>query len=148
MAMKNITYKVPENNKEVFVEPAIDRISDMVLANRQKISDYKFEINGIPFQALRNKLREELLHKAAQYTNGIKSLLREQSRHGQTSLSTPPSNKQLSIEISQHQDELHVKGQSWNYESIKNIPIIQTGHEPILCHPGGMDQKSSYTISG
>ena len=28
------------------------------------------------------------------------------------------------------------KGQSWNYESIKNIPIIQTGHEPILCHPG------------
>ena len=34
--MKNITYKVPENNKEVFVEPAIDRISDMVLANRQK----------------------------------------------------------------------------------------------------------------
>ena len=136
MATKNITYKVPENNKEVFVEPAIDRISDMVLANRQKISDYKFEINGIPFQALRNKLREELLHKAAQYTNGIKSLLREQSKHGQTSLSMPPSNKQLSIEIPPHQDELHVKGQSLNYESIKNIPIIQTGHEPILCHPG------------
>ena len=145
--MKNISYEIPKRNKEIFLYPALDRIPSLVQENKLKMNGYRLEINSIPFQALRDKTREELLRKAVQYTNGIKSFLREQGRHGQPplipinkgghrGLSMPPLNSQLSIEISQHQDELHVKGQSLNYESIKNIPIIQTGHEPILYHPG------------
>ncbi|MBI2470191.1 MAG: hypothetical protein HYV59_02985 [Planctomycetes bacterium] len=145
--MKNIGYKVPKENKEIFLCPALDRIPGLVQENKLKMNGFKLKINGIPFQALRNKTREELLRKAVLYTNGIKSLLRWQGRHGQhpliptnkgehRGLSLPPLNRQLSIEIPQHQDELHVKGQFLDYESIKNVPIIQTGHEPILYHPG------------
>lgn len=134
--MKNITYTVPENDKEIFVAPAIDCIPDLVRENKHKIGNYIFEINGIPFQALRDKSREELLHKAVQYTHGIKSLLRAQGRHGQTSLSTPPVNSLLSRAISQYQDEVLGKRGELEHKPIKEVPIILTGHEPVFYHPG------------
>ena len=134
--MKNITYTVPENDKEIFVAPAIDCIPDLVRENKHKIGTYIFEINGIPFQVLRDMSREELLHKAIQYTYGIKSLLRAQGRHGQTSLSTPPVNSLLSRAISQYQDEVLGKRGELEHKPIKEVPIILTGHEPVFYHPG------------
>ena len=133
MAMKNITFKVPENNKEVFVEPSIECIPDIVLANRQKIRNYEFEINDTPFQTLRNKTREELLRKSVYYTNGIKSLFQN----------SQPAQYHYTRNITRNdtlwqttQNRLHINERALDYESIKNIPIIQTGHEPILYHPG------------
>jgi len=131
--MKNITYKVPKNNKEVFIDPAINRIPETVLANRHKIHSYRFEINGIPFQVLRDKTREELLRMAKNYTEGIKSLLQksqsESSLYVRNSIQKDPS-------CHGTQDKLSIKGSGLDYEAIKNIPIIQTGHEPILYYPG------------
>ncbi len=75
--MKNITYEVPKNNREVFLCPALDHIPELILENRHKIQGYKFEINGIPFQVLRDKTRMEVVRRAVCYTNGIKSLLRK-----------------------------------------------------------------------
>ena len=131
--MKNITFKVPENNKEVFVEPSIECIPDIVLANRQKIRNYEFEINDTPFQTLRNKTREELLRKSVYYTNGIKSLFQN----------SQPAQYHYTRNITRNdtlwqttQNRLYINEQALDYESIKNIPIIQTGHEPILYHPG------------
>ena len=131
--MKNITFKVPENNKEVFVEPSIECIPDIVLANRQKIRNYEFEINDTPFQTLRNKTREELLRKSVYYTNGIKSLFQN----------SQPAQYHYTRNITRNdtlwqttQNRLHINERALDYESIKNIPIIQTGHEPILYHPG------------
>lgn len=128
-----MTYKVPKNDREVFVDPAIDRIPDLVHENRQKIHNYKFEINDIPFQVLRDKTRMELLCMAANYTEGIKSLLQESqsesSLYVRNSIQKDPS-------CHGTQDKLSIKGWGLDYEAIKNIPIIQTGHEPILYYPG------------
>ncbi len=134
--MKNITYLVPENDKEIFVTPAIDCIPDLMRENKRKLGSYTFEINGIPFQALRDKSREELLRKSVQYTHGIKSLLRAQGRHGRTNPSTPSANSLLSRAISQYQDEALGKIGELEGKPINEVPIILTGHEPIFYHPG------------
>ncbi|HHT9108282.1 MAG TPA: hypothetical protein ACFYD9_06490 [Candidatus Wunengus sp. YC64] len=133
MAMKNITCEVPKNNREVFLYPALDRIPELVLENRRKISGYKFEINGIPFQVLRDKTRMEVLRQAVCYTNGIKSLIRKDPS-GQRRYDRTGMQKDTSLQAAQ--DKLCINELTLDYETIKNIPIIQTGHEPIMYHPG------------
>ena len=131
--MKNITYKVPKNDKEVFVDPAIDRIFETIRANRHKIQGYRFEMSSIPFQVLRDKTRVELLHMAAHYTRGIKSLL-QRSESGSSLYLQNTGNNDSSWHRTQ--DKLSVRGLDLDCEAIKNIPIIQTGHEPIFYYPG------------
>ena len=131
--MKNITYEIPKNNKEVFLEPAIEHIPKLVLGNRRKIHGYKFEINGIPFQVLRDKTRMEVLRQAVCYTNRIKSLLRRDTS-GPCLYDRNRMQKDTSLQAAQ--DRLCINELTLDYETIKNIPIIQTGHEPILYHPG------------
>ncbi len=131
--MKNITYEVPKRNREVFLYPALDRIPELVLENRHKIQGYKFEINGIPFQVLRDKTRMEVLRQAVSYTNRIKSLTRKdpsvQRRYEWSS-----TQKDTSVQAAQ--DKLCINELKLDYEAVKKILIIQTGHEPILYHPG------------
>lgn len=107
MAMKNICYETPKNDKEVFIEPETSRIPGMALENKDMLQRCRIVVNGISFQILRNKTREELLHKAIQYTNGIRTLLRKEPY-------------------------------KWDFTSrpVEDVPIIQTGHEPIFYHPG------------
>ena len=133
MAIKNITYEIPKNNKEVFLEPAIEHIPELVLGNRRKIHGYKFEINGIPFQVLRDKTRMEVLRQAVCYTNGIKSLLRKDPS-GPCLYDRNRMQKDTSLQVAK--DKLCINELRLDRETIKNIPIIQTGHEPILYHPG------------
>jgi len=133
MAMKNITYEIPKNNKEVFLEPAIEHIPELTLENRRKISGYKFEINGIPFQVLRDKTRMEVLRQAVCYTNGIKSLLRK-DKSGLCLYVRNSTQKKVSRLVTQ--DKLCINELTLDYEAVKNIPVVQTGHEPILYHPG------------
>src|SRR3990167_4469758 len=121
--MKNISYEIPKNNREVFLEPAIEHIPELALENRRKISGYKFEINGVPFQVLRDKTRMEILRKAVFYTNGIKSLLRKDTSG-------------LCLYVRNSTQSNTINELTLDYEAIKNIPIVQTGHEPILYHPG------------
>ena len=107
MTMKNICYETPKNDKEVFIDPEISRIPGMALENKEMLQRCRIAVNGISFQTLRNKTREELLHRAVQYTNGIRSLLRKEPYR-------------------------------WDFTDrpVENVPIIQTGHEPIFYHPG------------
>ena len=58
------------------------------------------------FKPCATKTREELLHRAVQYTNGIRSLLRKEPYR-------------------------------WDFTDrpVENVPIIQTGHEPIFTIP-------------
>jgi len=133
MAMKNISYEIPKNNREVFLEPAIEHIPELALENRRKISGYKFEINGVPFQILRDKTRMEILRKAVYYTSGIKSLLRKDPS-GPYLYDRNNMKKDTPLQVAQ--DKLCVNELTLDYETIKKIPIIQTGHEPILYHPG------------
>lgn len=131
--MKNITYEVPKRNRDVFLYPALDRIPEFILENRHKIQGYKFEINGIPFQVLRDKTRMEVLRQAVCYTNGIKSLLRK-DKSGLCLYVRNSTQKKISRLVTQ--DKLCINELTLDYESVKNIPIVQTGHEPILYHPG------------
>src|SRR5574337_931372 len=112
--MKNITYKVPKNDKEVFVDPAIDRIPDLVHENRQKIHNYKFGMNGIPFQVLRDKTRMELLCMAANYTEGIKSLL-QKNQSGPCLYVRNSSQRDASWQGAQ--DKVSIKGLDLDYEA-------------------------------
>ncbi|MEK6738408.1 MAG: hypothetical protein AABY74_07055 [Planctomycetota bacterium] len=107
MAMKNIYYETPKNDKEVFIDPEISRIPGMALENKEMLQRCRIAVNGISFQTLRDKTREELLHRAVQYTNGIRTLLRKEPYR-------------------------------WDFTDrpVENVPIIQTGHEPIFYHPG------------
>ncbi|HJW86985.1 MAG TPA: hypothetical protein VJ440_10165 [Candidatus Brocadiaceae bacterium] len=107
MAMKNICYETPKNNKEVFIDPEISRIPGMALENREILQRCRIAVNGIPFQILRDKTREELLHKAIQYTNGIRTLLWKKPYKW-----------------------------DFTSRPVENVPIILTGHEPIFYHPG------------
>jgi len=131
--MKNITYEIPKNNREVFLYPALDRIPELVLENRRKIHGYEFEINGIPFQVFRDKTRMDVLRQAVCYTNGIKSLIRKDPS-GQRRYDQIGMQKDTSLQAAQ--DRSCIKELTLDRETIKNIPIIQTGHEPILYHPG------------
>src|SRR3989339_2155354 len=121
MAMKNITYEIPKNNKEVFLEPAIEHIPELALGKRRKIHGYKFEINGIPFQVLRDKTRMDVLRQAVYYTNGIKSLIRKDPtgpcRYERTSMQ-----KDTSLQVAQ--DKLCINEFTLDHVTIKNIPII------------------------
>lgn len=105
--MKNICYETPKNNKEVFVDPEISRIPGMALENKETLQRCRIAVNGIPFQTVRDKTREELLRRAVQYTNEIRTLLRKEPY-------------------------------KWDFTSrpVEDVPIIQTGHEPIFYHPG------------
>src|SRR3989337_1320886 len=123
MAMKNIICEAPKRNRDVFLYPALDRIPELILENRHKIRDYKFEINGVPFQILRDKSRMEVLRQAACYTNGIKSLLRKDTSG-------------LCLYVRNSTQSNTINELTLDYEAIKNIPIVQTSHEPILYHPG------------
>ena len=133
MAMKNITYEVPKRNRDVFLYPSLDRIPELILENRHKIQGYKFEINSIPFQVLRNKTRMEVLRQAVCYTNGIKSLLRK-DKSGLCLYVRNSTQKKVSRLLTQ--DKLCINELTLDYEAVKNISIVQTGHEPILYHPG------------
>ncbi|MDN3515747.1 MAG: hypothetical protein NG747_15285 [Candidatus Brocadia sp.] len=131
--MKDITYIVPKNNKEVFVDPAIHRIPEMILANKHTINRYTVEINGVPLPVLREKTRKELLRMAVRYTDGIQSLI-QKDRPGSCRYMRN-SNQE---DVSRHRvpETLSMKGLPLDSEAIRNIPIIQTGHEPVFYYPG------------
>ena len=143
MAMKNIIYRVLKNNKEVFLEPAIEHIPELALENRHKIHGYTFEINGIPFQEFRDKTRMEVLSHAVCYTNRIKSLIRKDTS-GQCRYDRNRLQKDTSLQAAQ--DKLCINEWELDHETIKNISIIQTGHEPVLYHPGYGSRITWHTI--
>ncbi len=131
--MKNIICEVPKSNKEVFIDPPISSIPDLVQENRRKIRGYRFEINNVPFQVLRDKTRNELLHRAIRYTGKIKSLF------GDYGSELPLHTKNDILQDASwqiNQGRILIEGSILDYDSIKNMPIIQTGHEPVLYHPG------------
>lgn len=133
MAMKNITYAVPKTDKEVFVDPTVQRIPEMILANKHKINCYACEINGIPLPVLREKIRGELLHLAVRYTKGIQSLIQKDPHASDRYVR---SGCQEAVSQRGVPEPVSIKGHELDSETIRNIPIIQTGHEPIFYYPG------------
>lgn len=131
--MKNIVYKIPENDGEIFVHPTMDDIPDTIVANRKRIQEYKFEIAGVPFHELRDKTRKDLVYKAVYYTKGIESLFSKGYRKTNSYVRHGSEDNTLR---EGGPDNLCFNGLTLSYESIKNIPIIQTGHEPVFYHPG------------
>ncbi|MCF6158022.1 MAG: hypothetical protein E3K32_05495 [wastewater metagenome] len=133
MTKKNDVYRVPKNNREVFVDPPVDRIQELVQSNRKKILEYRGEIAGIPFQELRDKIRSDIVYWAAGYTEKVESL----HRKGQPAqYSSHEDGSQKNLLWKGMPDKPWSKGKIPDYPSIKDITIIQTGHEPILYYPG------------
>lgn len=128
--MKNIRYEIPKKNMEVFLDPPLRCIPEVVLDNRKKIRGYRFEVNGVPFQTLRDKVRNDALLHAVSYTRGVKSLVHD----------IPPTmylrscTGKNTLEMQQRKEAM--RGAVLGSPLTKDPVVIQTGHEPVLYHPG------------
>ncbi len=112
--MKIESFTIPKNNREIFIKPAYDDIPGLIELNKERFKSYSFDINGIPFSRFREQVRSETLKKAGEYTEKIKSLCSKLNVAGTENL---PSI-----------DDAYKSGKD----------IIETGHSPILAHPGVM----------
>ena len=112
--MKIESFTIPKNNREIFIKPAYDDIPGLIDLNKERFKSYDFDLNGIPFSEFRELVRYETLKKAGEYTEGIKSLC--------SKLNVPGTENLPCIDDA--------------YKSGKDI--VQTGHSPILAHPGVM----------
>ncbi|MBS1259072.1 MAG: hypothetical protein MAG551_02138 [Candidatus Scalindua arabica] len=110
--MKIESFTIPKNNREIFIKPTYEDIPGLIGLNKERFKTYGFEINGTPFSEYREQVRFETLKKAGEYTGRIKSLCSKLNIAGTENL--------LSIDDT--------------YKSGKDI--IETGHSPILAHPG------------
>jgi len=120
--MKIETFTIPRNNKEIFIKPAYEDIPGLIGLNRERFQSYDFDINGIPFSEFREQVRYETLKKAGEYTEGIKSLCSRLNIAGTENLPCI--------------DDACKSGKD----------IIQTGHSPILAHPGVLISMASLTV--
>jgi hypothetical protein len=112
--MKIESFTIPRQNKEIFIKPAYDDIPGLIELNKERFKSYGFDINGIPFSRFRELARSETLKKAGEYTERIKSLCSRLNVAG--------------IENLPCIDDAYKSGKD----------IIETGHSPILAHPGVM----------
>ncbi len=110
--MKIESFTIPKNNREIFIKPAYDDIPGLIGLNKERFKSYGFDINGIPFSVFREQVRYETLKKAGEYTEGIKSLCSKLNITGTENLPCI--------------DDAYKSGKD----------IIETGHSPILAHPG------------
>lgn len=131
--MKNIAYEVPGKDKEIFLDPPINRIPDLLAANRKKMLDYGFKVAGIPFQVVREKTRKDILYMSQRYTAKIQSLFCNNQKEGYFSVRNGNQNEMRSGERG---DKTHGKEITMDCKAIRDIAIIQTGHEPVLYYPG------------
>jgi hypothetical protein len=110
--MKIESFTIPKNNKEIFIKPAYEDIPGLIDLNKERFKSYDFDINGIPFSGFRERVRSETLKKAGDYTEKIKSLCSKLNIAGTENLPCI--------------DDAYKSGKD----------IIETGHSPILAHPG------------
>jgi len=112
--MRIESFTIPKSNNEIFIKPAYDDIPGLIGLNRERFKSYSFDINGIPFFKFREQVRSKTLKKAGEYTEKIKSFYSKFNIAGTENL---PSI-----------DDVYKSGKD----------IIETGHSPILAHPGVM----------
>ncbi|MEK6765464.1 MAG: hypothetical protein AABY49_04450 [Planctomycetota bacterium] len=110
--MKIETFTIPKQNKEIFIKPAYENIPGLISLNKERFKSYDFDINGIPFPRFREQVRSETFKKARKYTEKIWSLC--------SGLNIPGTENLPRI------DDAYISDKD----------IIETGHSPILTHPG------------
>ena len=110
--MKIESFTIPRQNKEIFIKPACEDIHGLISLNKERFKSYDFDINDIPFSGFREQVRFETLKKSGEYTEKITSLC--------SNLNIAGTEKLPRIDDA--------------YTSDKDI--IETGHSPILAHPG------------
>ncbi|ODS34167.1 MAG: hypothetical protein SCARUB_00737 [Candidatus Scalindua rubra] len=110
--MKIETFMIPKKDKEIFLKPAYEDIPGLISLNKERFQSYDFEINGIPFSKFREQVRSEVLKKAREYTEKVWSIC------SQLNMARP--------------EDLSCINNSYTPEK----EIVQTGHPPILAHPG------------
>lgn len=106
------TFTVPKNDKEILIKPAFKDIPGLIDSNIERFKSYKFNISGIPFPEFRKHTRTEILEKSREYSEWIWSICSK-------------------LKIGHNIDASYFH----NLYTPDKI-IIQTGHPPILAHPG------------
>ncbi|MFQ5962886.1 MAG: hypothetical protein ACE5KZ_01215 [Candidatus Scalinduaceae bacterium] len=112
--MKIETFVIPKKDKEIFIKPIYKDIPGLIELNKERFQSYNFNINGIPFSKFRKQARTEILKKAREYSEKLWFTC-----------------SKLKIISKKDLPSIHN-----SYTPDKTI--IQTGHPPILAHPGIM----------
>lgn len=110
------TFPVPKKNKEIFINPPYKKIPNLIDLNKERFLSYDFEINGVPFSEFRKHARSETIKRAGEYSDKMLSICSKLNIRDKRGLFT-------------------------NNYSPGNT-IIQTGHAPILAHPGVLIKNS------
>jgi hypothetical protein len=116
------TFVVPKKDKEILIRPAYEDIPRLIDSNIERFKSYKFNISGFPFPEFRKHTRTEILEKSREYSERIWSIC---SR----------------LKIGRKMDSSYFHN---SYTPDKTI--IQTGHPPILAHPGVLIKNSLANI--
>lgn len=110
--MKFETFTIPKNNKEIFTKPAYGELAGLIDLNKERFQSYRFDINGRPYSQFREWVRTETFKKASEYSDTMWALCRK-------------------LEVADDKNLLY------RYDAYTTgTTIIQTGHAPILMHPG------------
>ncbi len=110
--MKFETFTIPKSHKEIFMKPEYEKIAGLIALNKRRFQSYRFDINGNPYSQFREWVRKETLKIARGYSERMRSLFTKTEIANDENLSSPYG--------------------TYNAETA----IIQTGHAPILVHPG------------
>ncbi|MCP5002364.1 MAG: hypothetical protein GY941_00195 [Planctomycetes bacterium] len=105
-------FTIPENDREIFIKPAYKEIPGLISRNKEIFQTYHFNINGKPYPQFRECVRAEVLRITREYTE------RMWSQYMKSGIAVNGN--------SQYRKDSH----------IPETPIIQTGHAPVLMHPG------------
>jgi hypothetical protein len=116
------TFTIPKKDKEILIRPAFEDIPRLIDSNIERFKSYKFNISGIPFPEFRKNTRTEILEKAREYSEWIWSICSK-------------------LKIGRKMDASCFHN-SYTPDEI----IVQTGHPPILAHPGVLIKNSLASI--
>lgn len=66
--MERLSFEVPQENKQIFLSPSVDKISSLLEENKNIFSQYSFKILNQPFKEAREKSRKRVVKEALRFS--------------------------------------------------------------------------------
>lgn len=66
--MERLSFEVPQENKQIFLSPSVDKISSLLEENKNIFSQYSFKILNQPFKEVREKSRKRVVKEALRFS--------------------------------------------------------------------------------
>lgn len=106
---KKKSYKIPSGDREVFVDPPLRSVTELINTNRERNARYGFSLCGMDYATLRSTVRRDIIGLAIKYTADLLSHWNIPFR------------------------DARIDGDDFN---TNNAVIFQSGHAPSFYSPG------------